>query len=207
MSESSFTELLIATSNPGKIRELESLLATLPLRLRSLREFPAIQEIVETGTTFAENATLKATGYARQTHLWTLADDSGLEVAALGGAPGVYSARYAGPEATEAERIARLLEELSRVDDTERHARFNCVIVLADPAAQVINVAEGTCEGHLTHAPRGTGGFGYDPLFVPHGFRQTFGELPDQVKQSISHRARALAATTAFLRQYLRGSA
>lgn len=207
MVQPRFSELLIATSNPGKILELESLLATLPLRLRGLNEFPAIQEIEETGDTFAENAALKATGYARQAGLWTLADDSGLEVEALGGAPGVYSARYAGPEASDAERIARLLAELAHIDDTERRARFNCVIVIADPAAQIINVSQGCCAGHLTHAPRGMGGFGYDPIFVPDGYQQTFGELPDKVKQLISHRARALAATSSFLHDYLRALA
>lgn len=207
MVKSGLSELLIATSNPGKILELESLLATLPLRLRGLPEFRAIQEIEETGDTFTENATLKATGYAQQTGQWTLADDSGLEVEALGGAPGVYSARYAGPDASDTERIACLLEELAHTNDKGRRARFNCVIVISDPTGQVVNVAQGFCAGHLAHTPRGTRGFGYDPIFIPDGYQQTFGELPDEVKQLISHRARALTATSAFLNHYLQGLA
>lgn len=203
MTHSNFSELLIATSNPGKIRELASWLGMLPLRLHGLDEFPSIQEVEETGATFTENAVLKATGYARQTHLWTLADDSGLEVEALSGAPGVFSARYAGAEASDAQRVELLLKELAQTGDSQRRARFVCVIAIAAPDAQVMNVAEGFCEGHLIRAPRGTGGFGYDPIFVPDGFEQSFGELPDEVKRSISHRARALAATHSFLRQHL----
>jgi XTP/dITP diphosphohydrolase len=201
MAHSNFSELLIATYNPGKIRELESWLGQLTLRLRGLAEFPFVQEVEETGATFVENAILKATGYARQTKLWTLADDSGLEVEALGGAPGVYSARYAGPEASDAQRVELLLKELAETNDAQRHARFVCVIAIADPAAQVAHVVEGLCEGHLIHAPRGTGGFGYDPIFVPEGYEQSFGELSGEIKSSISHRARALAAAESFLRQ------
>lgn len=203
MAEQHISELLIATFNPGKIRELESLLRPFQLRLRSLSEFSSIEEVAETGDTFTENAVLKATGYARQTHLWTVADDSGLEVEALKGAPGVFSARYGGPEASDTQRIRLLLAELSRANDTQRRARFVSVIVIADPAAQVANVAQGLCAGTLAHAPRGANGFGYDPIFIPDGYQQTFGELPDEVKQSISHRALALAATGDFLRQRL----
>lgn len=207
MAEMQLSELLIATYNPGKIRELESLLGALPFRLRGLREFPSIREVAETGTTFAENAVLKATGYARQTRLWTLADDSGLEVEALGGAPGVFSARYGGPEASDADRVLLLLDELSRTNDQERRARFVSVIAIADPDAQLSNVAEGICDGRLTHAPRGSNGFGYDPIFIPDGYEETFGELSDEVKKSISHRARALAATDSFLCHRLLGLA
>jgi XTP/dITP diphosphohydrolase len=201
MAETRFSELLVATSNPGKIHEIESLLEALPLRLRSLNEFPSIREVAETGATFAENAVLKATGYARQTRLWTLADDSGLEVEALAGAPGVFSARYAGPQASDAARIELLLERLSQTHDSRARARFVCVIAIASPEAQVANVAYGLCEGHIVDAPRGSNGFGYDPIFVPDGYQQTFGELTDEVKRSISHRARALLATNSFLRQ------
>jgi XTP/dITP diphosphohydrolase len=207
MAELHFSELLIATHNPGKVRELKSLLGALSLRLRSLDEFPSVLEVAETGDTFTDNALLKATGYARQTRLWTLADDSGLEVAALNGAPGVLSARYAGPDATDAERVELLLNEPSLKNDPQRRARFTCVIVIADPDAQVVNVAQGICEGRLTHAPRGANGFGYDPIFIPDGYQQTFGELTDEVKRSISHRARALEATSSFLRQRFRGLA
>jgi XTP/dITP diphosphohydrolase len=207
MTETNLFELLIATYNPGKIRELKSLLGALPLRLRGLSEFPSVQEVAETGESFAANAVLKATGYARQTRLWTLADDSGLEVEALNGAPGVFSARYGGPEASDADRVTLLLDELSRTNDRQRRARFVSVIAIAGPDAQLSNVAEGICDGHLAHAPRGTNGFGYDPIFIPDGYEQTFGELADEVKKSISHRARALAATGSFLRRHLRHSA
>lgn len=203
MTESHFSELLIATRNPGKIRELESLLGALPLRLRSLTEFPSIPEVDETGATFTENAVLKAVSYARQSALWTLADDSGLEVDALNGAPGVFSARYAGPEASDAQRVTLLLDELSRTNGQQRRARFVCVIAIADTDGQLAHVAQGSCDGHLAEAPRGTGGFGYDPIFIPDGYRQTFGELSVEIKQSISHRARALQAAGAFLRQRL----
>jgi XTP/dITP diphosphohydrolase len=206
MTGPDFTELLIATFNPGKIRELELLLKTFPVRLRGLGEFPSIREVEETGATFTDNAALKATGYAKQTSLWTLADDSGLEVAALNGVPGVYSARYGGPQASDAERVQLLLAELSRTHDLERRARFVSSIVIADPCARVVNVSAGVCEGHLALAPRGTNGFGYDPIFIPEGYEQTFGELADEVKQFISHRSRALAGASSFLRSRLAGS-
>ncbi len=192
-------ELLIATGNKGKVVELRSLLAGLPLRLRDLSEFPAAREVEETGQTFSDNAALKAQGYAGQTGLWTLADDSGLEVDALGGAPGVFSARYGGEGLTDADRVTRLLEELSRTAAKDRRARFVCVIAIADPRGQVMNLSTGTCEGRIVHAPRGTHGFGYDPVFLPDGFEQTFGELTAEIKQDISHRALALKAARSFL--------
>jgi XTP/dITP diphosphohydrolase len=197
MTEAS--ELLVATNNAGKVRELARLLADLPLRLRLLSEFGDIPEAVETGATFTENAVLKATYYSSLCGMLTLSDDSGLAVEALGGRPGVYSARYAGPHATYAERMSRLLEELAAAGDAERRARFVCVIAVADPSTAEVRTFEGVCEGHIARAPRGTGGFGYDPLFIPEGHAQTFGELPDEIKQQISHRARALAKAAAFL--------
>lgn len=193
------TDLLIATRNQGKIAELRPLLARLPLRLRSLTEFPEIGEVEETGTTFAENATLKAKAYSEQARLWTLSDDSGLEVEALGGAPGVYSARYGGVSLTYDERIKRLLEELSQSGDANRRARFVCVIAIADPQGKIVNLSTGICAGTIAHAPRGTNGFGYDPVFVPEGYEQSFGELSSEIKEEISHRARALAEARAFL--------
>ena len=197
------TELLVATGNAGKVRELSLLLADAPLRLRLLSEFPHIPEAEETGKTFADNATIKALHYSSQSELLTLSDDSGLVVDALGGAPGVYSARYAGTGATYAERMARLLYELAATGDGERRARFVCVIALADPSTGSLNTFEGTCEGRIAHAPRGTGGFGYDPIFIPEGYAQTFGELPDEIKHNISHRARALTKAVGFLRDHL----
>lgn len=199
MTKESPHELLIATSNQGKIAELQLLLASLPLRLRSLAEFPDIKDVEETGTTFSDNAALKATAYAEQTGLWALADDSGLEVDALGGAPGVFSARYGGAGLTDGERTERLLEELSQSAQQERRARFISVIAIADPQGQIINISTGKCEGQIAHAPRGTQGFGYDPVFIPDGFEQTFGELSPEIKQNISHRALAFQAARSFL--------
>lgn len=192
-------ELLIATRNRGKVSEVESLLGAFPLRLRSLADFPATGDVEETGSTFEENSTIKAQAYAAQTGCWTLADDSGLEVEALGGAPGVFSARYGGPEATDAERIDRLLSALALSGDASRRARFVCVIAIADSKANLLSLFTGTCEGRIAHEPQGSGGFGYDPIFVPDGYEQTFGELPAEIKQRISHRARALKAALPFL--------
>jgi XTP/dITP diphosphohydrolase len=192
-------ELLIATRNLGKVREVQSLLGALPLQLRSLAEFPATGEVEETGATFAENAAIKARAYAAQTGCWTLADDSGLEVEALNGAPGVFSARYGGTEATDAERIELLLKALSRTGDQARRARFVSVIAIADHSTNLLELFTGTCEGRISHEARGNGGFGYDPVFVPRGYEQSFGELPPEVKQQISHRARALQAALPFL--------
>jgi XTP/dITP diphosphohydrolase len=195
------TELLVATNNAGKVRELSQLLSGAPLRLRLLSEFGGVAEAEETGTTFAENAVLKALHYSAHAGLLTLSDDSGLAVDALGGAPGVYSARYAGAGATYAERMRKLLAEVESTGDADRRARFVCVIAVADPSDNTVETFEGVCEGRLAHAPRGTGGFGYDPLFIPEGYDKTFGELPEQVKHSLSHRARALARAVRHLRE------
>jgi XTP/dITP diphosphohydrolase len=203
MTDNLTTELLIATHNEGKVIELRSLMASLPLSLRGLAEFPEIQEVEETGTTFAENASIKARAYAMQSRLWTLSDDSGLEVEALGGAPGVYSARYGGTALSFAERMKLLLEELARSGSRNRLARFVSVIAIADPNGEIAHLSTGICEGAITHAPRGTNGFGYDPIFVPQGYDQTFGELSTEIKERISHRARALAATRTFLCDHL----
>jgi XTP/dITP diphosphohydrolase len=202
MAETS--ELLVATHNEGKLRELSRLLSDVPVRLRRLAEWPDIPEAEETGATFEENAVLKAVHYSSRAGLLTLSDDSGLEVAALGGAPGVRSARYGGPAATYGERIAQLLAEVEAAGGSGRAARFVCVIALADPSTGELETFEGVCAGRLADAPRGAGGFGYDPVFIPDGHRQTFGELPDEVKQEISHRARAFRQARAFLRERFR---
>ena len=196
------TELLVATNNAGKVRELSQLLLGAPLRLRLLNEFEGVEEAEETGTTFAENATLKALHYSAHAELLTLSDDSGLAVDALGGAPGVYSARYAGAHATYAERMARLLGEIEATGNEDRRARFVCVIAVADPLAGTVETFEGVCEGRIARAPRGTNGFGYDPLFIPDGHDRTFGELSEQIKHSLSHRARALAKAVRHLRMH-----
>ena len=195
------TALLVATNNAGKVRELSQLLSDFPLRLRLLGELPDIEEAEETGETFAENATLKALHYSARSGLLTLSDDSGLAVDALNGAPGVRSARYAGREATYAERMSKLLGELDATGDEERRARFVCVIAVADPAADTLHTFEGACEGRIARAPRGTSGFGYDPLFIPDGHERTFGELPQEVKHTLSHRARALRQAVHHLRE------
>lgn len=197
-------ELLIATRNPGKLIEVQELLSDLPAALVSLADFPQTAEVAETGATFAENAAIKASAYALQTGAWTLSDDSGLEVDALGGAPGVLSARYAGEGATDAERVELLLSELARTHDKQRSARFVCAVALADPLGKIINLSTGVCEGHITHGPLGEHGFGYDPVFMPNGYGQTFGELTSETKQLISHRARALENTRAFLLKLFR---
>jgi XTP/dITP diphosphohydrolase len=203
MNISAHTELLVATKNAGKIRELTELLAGLPLRLRALSDFPDAPEVEETGATFEENARLKAVSYAAHARLLTLADDSGLEVFALHGAPGVRSARYAGDSATDADRIDLLLRELSRAGSDDRRARFVCAVALHDPLGGATEIFHGLCPGRITPAPRGTNGFGYDPVFIPDGHSQTFAELPAAVKQQISHRARALRLARDFIRNAL----
>ena len=194
-------ELLVATNNKGKVGELSQLLSDFPLRLRLLGEFPDIEEAEETGETFVENATIKALHYSARSGLLTLSDDSGLAVDALGGAPGVYSARYAGRDVSYAERMSKLIGELDATADADRRARFVCVIAVADPAGNTLHTFEGTCKGRIARAPRGTGGFGYDPLFIPDGHERTFGELPPEVKHTLSHRARALQQAARHLRE------
>lgn len=192
--------LLIATFNKGKLQELRQLLAELPFVISDLEGLSSIQPIAEHGETFVENASLKAAGYAKQTGLLTLADDSGLEVDALNGAPGVLSARFAHEGASDTERTTKLLTELSHLPGSARTARFVSVIAIADEAGRIINISKGTCEGRIAEAPRGTNGFGYDPVFIPGGFKQTFAELQPGVKNRISHRAQALAGAAEFLR-------
>ena len=192
--------LLVATQNKGKLEELRQLLEDLPLALYGLSDFPNVETVPETGESFIENASLKAGGYAAQTGLLTLADDSGLEVDALGGAPGIRSARYAGEGASDADRTAGLLAELSDIPAAERSARFVSAVAIATSEGQVINVSVGTCDGHIDFAPHGSEGFGYDPVFIPGGYDQSFGELESAIKNQLSHRARALSGTREFLR-------
>ena len=184
--------LLLGTRNPGKIHEIKLLLGGLPLEFLSLNDFPDVPVAEENEDTYAGNAIAKARFYARATRLPALADDSGLEVEALRGAPGVISARYAGENATDADRRALLLSELAKTGSGNRQARFVCAIAIASFDGEVQNLSEGICEGTITFVPRGTSGFGYDPLFVPDGYQHTFAELSDDVKNRISHRARAL---------------
>ena len=191
--------IVLATGNPDKIRELRELLREIPFELKSLRDFNHVKEVEETGSTFGENAVIKACGFAQQTGRVCLADDSGLEIEALGGAPGVQSARFAGLGAGYDVKNAKVLGLLDESGDTERRARFVCVMALADRSGRVIHTAEGICAGSIAYAPRGSGGFGYDPIFVPEGFNQTFAELGDDVKHRISHRARATELIIRYL--------
>lgn len=192
--------LLLGTRNPGKVKEIESILRDSGWTFSSLEEFASLESPEENGDTYAENAIVKARFYATATGRCALADDSGLEVDALAGAPGVFSARYAGEGASDADRRALLLSELTEFGDTDRRARFVSAVAVAAPDGTVLNVSEGVCKGRIVFAPRGQGGFGYDPLFVPDGYDQTFAELPEAVKNLISHRARALMQTAQFLK-------
>ena len=193
-------QILLATRNVGKIREMKTLLADLPLVLRSLNEFPNLPDVEETGSTFTENAILKAREYAKQTQIQALADDSGLEVAALNGAPGVFSARYAGENAADTENINKLLGELEKKDD--HRARFVCTMAIADETGKIMFKAEGICNGEIALKPSGINGFGYDPVFIPEGFNQSLGEISDEIKHQISHRAQAITKIIRFLRDF-----
>ena len=189
--------LLLATGNRHKTWEFRQLLGE-DFGLSDLSDFPEIRSPKETGETFEQNAILKATIISKLTDSLVIADDSGLEVGALGGAPGIYSARYAGEPANDAANIAKLLRELGNV--AQRAARFRCVIAIAR-AGRVLESVEGSVEGSIVHLPRGNGGFGYDPLFQPAGFEQTFAEIPAELKNQISHRAKAVEALTQALRR------
>lgn len=195
--------ILIATLNAGKLREYERLLADVPgLELETMATLADPVEVVEDQDTFRGNALKKATEIAEVAGTPCLADDSGLEVDALGGRPGVYSARYAGENATDAENNAKLLHALSDTSESQRTARFRCVIVLVDQSGRELAMAEGACEGRITREPRGAHGFGYDPLFVPDGHTRTMAELGPETKNQISHRAQAAASLVPLLREW-----
>jgi XTP/dITP diphosphohydrolase len=185
--------LILATLNPGKVRELVRLLADVPVDLVSLADIPGASLPDETGATYAENALIKARAAHGQTGTAALADDSGLEVDALGGAPGVLSARFGGPGLDDAGRVALLLERLRGVPPERRGARFRCVIALVDEH-DAEHIVEGVVQGEIATAPRGAGGFGYDPVFVYPPLGRTFGELDERDKEQVSHRGRAAAA-------------
>lgn len=191
-------KLLIATRNRGKKREYARLLQGLEAELIALHDLGVTKTIKEDGASYTENALLKARGYAAATGLLTLADDSGLEVDALDGAPGVLTARYAGEGATDEQRYSLLLEQLKDVPPEHRTARFRCVIALAWPDGRV-EITEGVCEGRITREPRGEHGFGYDPVFYVPEYGCTMAELPPEIKNRISHRARAAAVASEIL--------
>ncbi len=185
--------ILIATTNPGKLREIAAVMADLPVAWVGLPDLPVIEEPVEDGQTFAENARLKAQYYAQATGMWTLADDSGLEVDALAGRPGVHSARYAGEPGDDWANNAKMVGELTDMPADKRTARFRCAIVLAAPDA-VLAEADGTIEGVIIDAPRGQNGFGYDPHFLVPSLGKTTAEIDPAHKNRISHRGNALRA-------------
>lgn len=191
--------LLIGTGNRGKFREIETILNDIPFEVVSLQDVKQVPEPNEDGATYLEIAKIKALYYAASSGLLTMADDSGLEVRALKGAPGLRSARYAGPNASDQDRRSLLLSRLDSTAEADRAARFVCAVALASPDAEIIFASEGVCEGSITREARGNSGFGYDPLFVPDGYLQTFAELPGVMKDSISHRGRALAKMRDFL--------
>lgn len=203
LSMSKIQELLIATRNRGKVKEIKQGLDGLRLTLRVLEEFPAISTADEPGESYAENAIAKAWAYANQSGLPALADDSGLEVAALDYSPGVRSARFGGDGISDSERTSLLLTKLSSVGAKQRQARFICVMAIAQPNGAVINVETGVCEGIIAQRPMGNQGFGYDPIFIPAGYDMTFGQMPSALKDGISHRGKALAAARVFLAAHL----
>jgi XTP/dITP diphosphohydrolase len=193
------TRLCIATNNRGKQAEFKELLRDWGGEIVFPQELGLQLKVQEVGDSYAEIAALKARAYAKASGLPCLADDSGLEVDALDGAPGLYTARYAGPEASDADRWAKLLNALAETPEGQRGARFRCAVALARPGGTPVEIAEGTCEGRIAFAPRGTQGFGYDPIFYVPDYRCTMAELPAAVKNQISHRARALQAARPLL--------
>jgi len=194
-------ELIVATRNTHKTHEIQHILGP-DFRVRDLGTHPDVSEVPESGASFEENAKIKALAASRQLPALVIADDSGLEVDALAGAPGIYSARYAGPNATDRDKIDKLLRELERIRATHdrRHARFRCVVALARDG-NLLGTFEGIVGGRIADEVRGDSGFGYDPIFIPEGTEQTFGELPTEMKNAISHRAKAIRALADTLRR------
>ncbi|MEP7077103.1 MAG: RdgB/HAM1 family non-canonical purine NTP pyrophosphatase [Acidobacteriota bacterium] len=196
-------KLLIGTTNAGKIKELRELFANLPFEILGLLDLDRnLGDVEETGSTFIENAGLKASAYAVRSGLLTLADDSGIEVAALGNAPGVLSARYGGEQTGFDEKIRMLLGDVAAIPAASRAARFVCAMSIAESTGKIVFNAEGVCDGKLAIGPLGGGGFGYDPIFIPNGHDLTFGELDQATKQQISHRARASAKIIRYLQGF-----
>ena len=193
--------LLVATGNPGKLKEIRRLLANSPVEVVGLTEYPDLPAVVEDGDTFAANARKKATEIAAASGCLTLADDSGLVVDALGGAPGVISARYAGLDGDDEANNRKLMEELHEVPDDRRQAAFHCVMALAEPGGRC-RTFEGRIAGRLLREPRGEGGFGYDPYFLVPEYGKTTAELPLDIKNRISHRGHALRKVLPVLQEY-----
>lgn len=195
-------DIVLATRNQHKVEELKALLDCVPVNVLSLRDFPDMPEIEETGTTFAANAELKANATSSITGKIALADDSGLEVDALNKEPGVYSNRFGGPGASDQDKYMRILELIQDVPDEKRTARFRAAIAISIPDGETVTV-EGSCEGRIAHEPSGGMGFGYDPIFYIPEFDKTMAELLPDEKNSISHRGRALQAAKKVLAKLL----
>jgi len=195
-------DIILATRNSGKVDEIRRLLADMDVRLSFLEDHPGVPDIFEDGDTFLENAMKKAREAAHATGMWSLADDSGLVVDALGGRPGVHSARYAGKQGDYEANNRRLLEEMAEVPNGSRQARFECVLALVSPDGREWSV-EGRCEGEIGRELKGSGGFGFDPLFYVSGKGKTMAELPMEVKNKISHRGRALVKMREILIEIL----
>lgn len=195
--------LILGTTNTGKLRELVELLEPHGIACRSLAGLTDAVAVEETGTTFAENAALKAALQAKALGSWVLAEDSGLVVPALNGDPGIYSARFSGPDATDIANNALLLERLRTLAGHRRAAHYACHAALADPSGAIVATSSGTCGGIIAAEPSGAGGFGYDPLFIVAEYHRTFGELSAAVKAVISHRARAMRAMLPAILRHL----
>jgi XTP/dITP diphosphohydrolase len=199
--------ILVASRNLAKAAEIAQILAEegLSLPVATLADFPEVKLPAETGASFATNAAAKAQHAARATGLAAIADDSGLEVEALGGEPGLRSARYAGTGASDEDRYRKVLALLAGVPDDRRRARFRCAAAYAEPASDAL-VAEGTCEGRIAREPAGSGGFGYDPIFIPEGYQVTMAQLVPTEKHRISHRGRAFRLLAKMMREHLAGA-
>ncbi len=204
--DAEMSRLVLATKNPGKVLEIKEILRHLPIEVVACSAYKGIPDVVEDGETFQDNAVCKARAIAKATGEVALADDSGLEVDALHGAPGVHSARFAGddlPRGRERDRTnnEKLLSLLEDVEDVKRTARFRCVVAIVGPSGKV-RLAQGVCEGMIAFAPDGCGGFGYDPVFIPLGHTRSFAALPQDVKNAMSHRALALKAALPFIEEF-----
>lgn len=196
-------KLLVATTNAGKLKEFQTLFHTLPIELFSLKKIPSWKEVPETGSTFAENALMKARGYALQSGLATLAEDSGLCCDALEGAPGIYSARFAGKDKNDADNNSKLLKLLQKLPVNCRGAQYESHIAIVDAAGETIGTCYGIVRGVIHSEPHGDQGFGYDPLFFYPPFQKTFGQVPLTEKNKVSHRAHAMQKARQILADYL----
>jgi XTP/dITP diphosphohydrolase len=197
--------LLLATRNRGKVRELLALLCGEAIEISTLDDLPGVTDAEETGVSFDANARIKAEHGARASGVWSLGEDSGLEVDALEGRPGIYSARYSGRHGDDAANNAKLVRELQGRAD--RRARYVCAMALADPEGHVVATSQGVCEGQIVLEPRGSGGFGYDPHFVAEACSQTMAELEPEAKAALSHRGQALRAMLGMIRMHVTGTA